>query len=348
MSIARQLSFCDLATRYEALSQHGDPLDALAFHVPWETFRPALDTVLHRSKRKNGGRPPFDAVLMFKILVLQSLYNLSDDQTEYQIRDRLSFMRFLELDLDQRIPDAKTIWLFREILTQAQVVGILFDQFEAYLAEHGLQPRSGQLIDASLIPVPTQRNSREDNATIKAGACPAEWDEQPNKRRQKDTEARWTKKNGTSHYGYKNPVNVDKKHKLIRQYAVTDAAVHDSQVLEELLLPTEVGRDIWADSAYRSAEIDTTLKAKRLRSKIHDKGSRNKALTTQQQTWNRARSRIRARVEHVFGHQVTAMGGKLIRTIGLLRARAKIGLKNLTYNFQRFLILTRPRKVQRA
>ncbi len=348
MSTPRQLSFFDLATRYQALSQHGDPLDALAFHVPWATFRPTLEVVLHRSKREKGGRPPFDAVLMFKILVLQSLYNLSDDQTEYQIRDRLSFMRFLGLDLDQRIPDAKTIWLFRERLTQAEVVKPLFEQFEAYLATQGLQPRSGQLIDATLVPVPKQRNSRDDNATIKAGDCPAEWDEQPNKRRQKDTEARWTKKNGTSHYGYKNHVNVDKKYKLIRQYAVTNAAVHDSQVLEELLLPTEVGHDIWADSAYRSAEIETQLKAKRLHSKIHYKGSRNTALTTQQQTWNRARSRLRARVEHVFGHQVTAMGGKLIRTIGLLRARAKIGLKNLTYNFQRFLILTRPRKVQRA
>jgi IS5 family transposase len=348
MSTPHQLSFCDLATRYDALSQQGDPLDALALHVPWETFRPALVTVLQRSKRQKGGRPPFDAVLMFKILILQALYNLSDDQTEYQIRDRLSFMRFLELDLDQRIPDAKTIWLFRETLTQAQVVETLFDQFEAYLAEHGLQPRGGQLIDASLVPVPKQRNSREENDTIKAGECPAEWDEQPNKRRQKDTQARWTKKHGTSHYGYKNHVNVDKKHKLIRQYAVTDAAVHDSQVLEEVLLPAEGGCDIWADSAYRSEEIETRLKAKRLRSKIHDKGARNKALTAQQRTRNRARSRIRARVEHVFGHQVTAMGGKLIRTIGLLRARAKIGLKNLTYNLQRFLVLTRPRKAQRA
>ena len=217
MSTPRQLSFCDLATRYEALSQNGDPLDALAFHVPWESFRPALVTVLRRSKRNKGGRPPFDAVLMFKILVLQALYNLSDDQMEYQIRDRLSFMRFLELDLDQRIPDAKTIWLFREGLIKAQVVETLFEQFEAYLADHGLQPRGGQLIDAALIPVPKQRNSREDNATIKAGACPAEWDEQPNKRRQKDTEARWTKKHGVSHYGYKNHVNVDKKHKLIRR-----------------------------------------------------------------------------------------------------------------------------------
>lgn len=348
MSTPRQLSFCDLATRYEALSQKGDPLNALAAHVPWETFRPALMTVLRRSKRNKGGRPPFDAVLMFKILVLQALYNLSDDQTEYQIRDRLSFMRFLDLDLDQRIPDAKTIWLFRETLTQAQVVETLFEQFDAYLAAHGLQPRGGQLIDASLIPVPKQRNSRAENATIKAGECPTEWEAQPNKHRQKDTEARWTKKHGTSHYGYKNHVNVDKTHKLIRQYAVTDAAVHDSQVLEEVLLPAEAGRDIWADSAYRSEEIEEKLKAKRLRSKIHYKGARNKALTAQQHTRNRGRSRIRARVEHVFGHQVTAMGGKLIRTIGLLRARAKIGLKNLTYNLQRFLVLTRPRKVQNA
>ena len=348
MSTPRQLSFFDLATRYQALSQHGDPLDALAFHVPWEAFRPTLEAVLRRSKREKGGRPPFDAVLMFKILVLQSLYNLSDDQTEYQIRDRLSFMRFLGLDLDQRIPDAKTIWLFREALTQAQVVATLFEQFEASLAAHGLQPRGGQLIDASLVPVPKQRNSREENATIKAGACPAEWDKQPTKRRQKDTEARWTKKHGASHYGYKNHVNVDKKYKLIRQYAVTDAAVHDSQVLEEVLLPAKAGREIWADSAYRSAEIETQLKAKSLRSKIHYKGSRNKALTAQQKTYNRGRSRIRARVEHVFGHQVTAMGGKLVRTIGLVRAKTKIGLKNLTYNFQRFLALTRSRKMQGA
>lgn len=146
MSTPRQLSFCDLATRYEALSQNGDPLDALAVHVPWEAFRPTLDSVLHRSKRNKGGRPPFDAVLMFNLLVLQALYNLSDDHTESQIRDRLSFMRFLGLDLDQRIPDAKTIWLFRETLTQADVVETLFEQFETYLVEHGLQPRGGRLM----------------------------------------------------------------------------------------------------------------------------------------------------------------------------------------------------------
>ena len=216
---------------------------------------------------------------------------------------------------------------------------MLFTQFDAYLAQHGLQARGGQLIDASLIPVPTQRNTREENATIKAGDCPTDWDAQPAKRRQKDTEARWTVKHGVSHYGYKNHVNVDKQHKLIRQYAVTDAAVHDSQVLAEVLRPKSAGGRVWADAAYRSQEIEIQLTKRKLRSRIQYKGYRDSPLTARQKASNRRWARIRARVEHVFGHQVTAMGGKLIRTIGRVRARAKIGLKNLTYNFQRFLVV---------
>ena len=348
MDTPGQLGFFDLTHRYDAFTRKGDPLDQLAQHIPWPRFRKTLEKHLSRSKRPKGGRPPFDAILMFKILVLQALYNLSDDQTEYQIRDRLSFMRFLGLDLHQRIPDAKTIWLFRETVTQAGVVETLFTQFDSYLAGQGLQARGGQLIDASLIPVPKQRNTREENATVKAGACPKDWEVQPAKRRQKDTEARWTKKHGTSHFGYKNHVNVDKKHKLIRRDAVTDGAVHDSQVLEEVLQPKSAGRAVWADAAYRSEAIEGQLKKRKLRSQIQYKANRDKPLTTQQQDANRSRSRIRARVEHVFGHHVTAMGGKLIRTIGRVRARAKIGLKNLTYNFQRFLMLTAAERRQLA
>ena len=340
MDTPSQLGFFDLTDRYDALTQKGDPLEQLAQRIPWARFRKTVEKSLRRSKRPKGGRPPFDAIVMFKILVLQALYNLSDDQTEYQIRARLSFMRFLSLDLHQRIPDAKTIWLFRETLTQAGVVEQLFAQFDTYLASQGFQARGGQLLDASLIPVPKQRNTREDNATVKTGECPAEWEAQPAKRRQKDTDARWTKKHGVSHFGYKNHVNVDKQHKLIRRYTVTDAAVHDSQVLAEVLQPKAVGRDVWGDAAYRSEEIEGQLKKRQLRSKIHYKAYRDRPLTPQQQAANQGRSRIRARVEHVFGHQVMAMGGKLLRTIGRVRARAKIGLKNLTYNFQRFLVLT--------
>ena len=241
MPTPTQLSFFDLTTRYEALSHQGDPFEHWRICAlgrtsgrPWQKFSAAP------SGKKAVGL--LSMPCMLKVLVLQALYNLSDDQTEYQIRDRLSFMRFLGLDLDQRIPDAKTIWLFRETLAQAHVVETLFAQFETYLAKHGLQPRGGQLIDASLVPVPKQRNTQKENALIKAGECPTEWESQPGKRRQKDTDARWTVKHGENHYGYKNHVNVDKKHKLIRQYAVTDAAVHDSQVLEAVLLPAEAGR----------------------------------------------------------------------------------------------------------
>jgi IS5 family transposase len=292
MQTPGQLGFFDLTHRDDALSQQGDPLEKLAEQIPWACFRPALEKVLCRSKRPKGGRPPFEAILMFKVVVRQTLYNLSDDQTEYQIRDRLSFMRFLGLDLRQRIPDAKTIWFFRETLTQAGVVETLFTQFDTYLAAQGWQARGGQLIDVSLVPVPKQRNTRDENSTIKAGACPTEWEGQPAKRRQKDTEARWTVKHGEKHYGYKNHVNVDKTHKLIRQYTITDAAVHDRQVLAAVLLPKAAGRDIWADSAYCSQETETRLRLRKLRSPIQQKGYRNTPLTARQQRANRRRARI--------------------------------------------------------
>lgn len=171
MDTPGQLSFFDLTHRYDALTQKGDPLEQLAQHIPWARFRKTRENSLCRSKRPTGGRSLFDALLMFKVLVLQALSNLSDDQTEYQIRDRFSFMRFLGLDLHQRISDAKTLWLFREMLTQAEVVETLFTQFDTYLAEQGLQARGGPLIDASLIPVPKIRNTREENATVQAGEC---------------------------------------------------------------------------------------------------------------------------------------------------------------------------------
>ena len=106
----------------------------------------------------------------------------------------------------------------------------------------------GQIIDASIVAVPKQRNSREENARIKAGETPAGWEDKPAKRRQKDVEARWTKKHGKSHYGYKNHVNVDRRHKLVRRYHVSDAAEHDSQVLDDILDGDNTALGVWADS----------------------------------------------------------------------------------------------------
>jgi Transposase domain (DUF772) len=124
-----QAGFWDIDERYARLSEAGDPLEKLNAVVPWEVFRKPLAKALKRSDGAKGGRPPYDPVMMFKIMVLQALYSLSDDQAEFQIQDRLSFMRFLGLGLGERVPDAKTIWLFREHLTQAGAVEKLFARF---------------------------------------------------------------------------------------------------------------------------------------------------------------------------------------------------------------------------
>ena len=278
---------------------------------------------------------------MFKTIILSALYNLSDDQVEHQIRDRLSFMRFLGLGLEDRVPDAKTVWLYREQLTQAGVIEALFETFDGHLKDQGYLAMGGQIIDASIVAVPKQRNSRKENARIKAGETPECWQDKPAKRRQKDVEARWTKKHGRSHYGYKNHVNVDRRHKLVRRYQVSDAATHDSKVLDDILDGDNTALGVWADSAYRSAEIEAALKKKGLRSRIHRKARRNKPLSEREKQGNKTRSSVRVRVEHVFGAQSNDMGGTLVRSVGLARAKARIGLKNLAYNMRRLVQLGR-------
>jgi len=337
-----QFGFFDLGDRYAGLDKFGDPLVLLKKTVPWELFRGELKALWRapdEKRKSNAGRKPWDEVLIFKVLALQQLYNLSDDQIEYQIRDRLSFMRFLDLGIEDPVPDAKTVWLYREKLAQAGMVKTLFDKFDAYLRDNGYLAMGGQIVDASIVPVPKQRNSREENKTIKVGKTPKGWNKKPRKKRHKDVDARWTKKHGKSHYGYKNHINVDRRHKLIRDYEASSASVHDSQKLDDLIDANNTSSDFWGDSAYRSAETEDRLEEKGYRSHIHHKGKRNKPLTARQVKANKSRSKVRVRVEHVFGFQQRSMGGKLIRTIGQTRAKVKIGMMNLVYNMNRFIQL---------
>lgn len=328
----------DLQFRMEELSRGGDPLLKLNATLDWKLFGPLLGKLRPGARKSNAGRPPLDPLLMFKVLVLQSLYNLSDDATEYQIRDRLSFMRFLGLTLADRVPDAKTIWLFREQLGEQGLVEPLFSRFEEELTRQGFAARKGQIIDASLVAAPRQRNTREENEHIKqTGTAPEQWAESPNKLRQKDVDARWTRKNGVNYYGYKNHISVDRAHKFIRSYRVSDAALHDSQIFEELLDRDNTSAEVWADSAYRSADALKLLKKRGYREHLQRKGVRGRPLTQREIQGNRTRARVRARVEHVFGVQtMRAAGNLLVRTIGIARARCKIGLRNLSYNLARY------------
>jgi IS5 family transposase len=333
-----QVGLFDVENKLMGLSEMGDPLEKLNIAINWNQFRPLLNRTFRKERKSNAGRPAFDYLMMFKVLVLQTMYNLSDAQTQFQILDRYTFRRFLGFHTESQIPDEKTIWAFREALTQAGAMKKLFTLFEQYLSAAGYKAQKGQIIDASFVEVPRQRNSRDENEQITQGKTPDKWVGNPSKLSQKDIDARWTKKNEQTFYGYKNHVNVDVKGKLIREYSVTAANVHDSQELENLLDTDNTGPGVWADSAYRSDGIEKQLKKKELKSNIHRKAHRNRPLNKFQSLRNTEKSRIRARVEHIFGWMENTTGS-LLRSIGQLRAATRIGLMNLVYNMNRYRYL---------
>jgi len=284
-------------------------------------------------------------VLMFKILLLQQWYSIADDMTEYLINDRLSFQRFLGLSLGDKVPDAKTIWLFRENLKKSEAHRELFELFTGLMEKQGVITRAGTIIDASFVDVPRQRNSREENKKLKEGEGDDLWADDVHKSRQKDKDARWTKKDDETHYGFKDHIKADRDSKMIVDYAVTHAAVHDSQEVVGLI--DEKDKQLHADSAYVGKELHKALLEKNpnLELKINEKGYRNKPLTEEQKARNREKSKVRARVEHIFGHMTNSFGEIFVRTIGIARARCQIALKNLAYNLQRYEFLMRTKKI---
>lgn len=319
----------DEEKRLEKISALGDNLEKLNKIIDFEIFRDKITKVFYK-ENKGIGRPSFDYILMFKILVLQRLFNLSDDQTEYQILDRSSFRRFL--GVETKIPDAKTIWHFKDELSKANIMKELFDIFEMQLEEKKIISHSGSIVDATFVEAPRQRNDREENKAIKDGKIPKNWIEENNvnKLRQKDVEARWAVKAKVNHYGYKDHVKVDADSKIITNYIVTSANVHDSQKINELI--DDKDKVVYADSAYIGIELEN----QNIKKQILDKGFRNKKLTEEQIENNKMKSKTRCRIEHVFGSITKMMCGKIVRSIGIKRAEFNIGLTNLIYNMFRY------------
>jgi len=339
----KQNGLFDAEFRLRKIDRMGDPLQKLTDAVDWEYFRTTLNKGFAKDEpaKGPGGRPPFDYVLRFKVLILQSLYNLSDDAMEYQLNDRRTFQRFVGLDDKDAIPDAKTIWAWRETLIRNKKLQKLFDRFWKYLEKAEITANSGSIIDASFVDKPRQRNTKDENDSIKEGEVPEDWKKPENEAmlRQKDTDARWAKKNHETHYGYKNHVKVDRKTKLIKKFVVTDAAVHGSQALADLVDKTDKGKPIYADSAYSGNEQIKAIQATKALPRVNEKGVRNRPLTKTQMERNRRLSKTRSRVEHVFGFMTMSMGGMVIRCVGFARAEAAIILKNLAYNMRRYCVL---------
>ncbi len=355
-----QAGFFDVDERLKELSAKGDDLERLGAVVNFELFRPDLARAVPRSDGSKGGRPPFDHVFMWKVLILQTSHSLSDERTEFLIKDRLSFMRFLGLGLADPVPDANTIWTFREALTRATLDGlpaiqVLFRAYEAALKAAGFLAMGGQIIDASIIAAPKQRNTEGEKAEIRAGRIPEAWAEKPAKLAQKDRDARWTVKwskakpaaDGSPRvdlaapaFGYKNHVGIDRRHGLIRTWAATDAARHDGAQLTNLVTRANTGSGVWADTAYRSKANEQPLAQRGFVSHIHRKKPPGRPMPVNVARANGAKSKVRSAVEHVFARQKGPMG-LVVRTIGIARATVKIGLANLAYNMRRAVWLTR-------
>lgn len=324
--------------RVRKLDRLGEPLAALSAHVDFDVLAERVSAKLPEVDRSRGGRPPFPVKLMVKLLVLKQLYNLSDDQVEYQALDRASFQRFLGLESSSRIPDAKTLWLFQETLRKAGAESVIAAEVQRQLGAAGYIARGGQLIDASIVRAPVQHFTSADREVLERGETPEGWS--PSKRVQKDLDARWTKKHGKSYHGYKVHVSVDVKQKLIRAAVVTPASVHDTKHFEDLLDPCNTSRVVSADKGYVDGERERRLKQRGWRPQIQRRAKAGQPLGKRDAGRNQRIAKTRSRVEHVFAG-LQQMGSLAVRTIGLARAQFQISLKVSVYNLKRLLWLSR-------
>jgi len=346
-------SLFSLSDHLERLSKDGDPLEVLERTVDFEYFRVWLVDGLGYGDGSKGGRPPFDPVSMFKVLILQAQHNLSDAKMEFMIRDRLSWMRFLGFELGGQMPDENTIRHFRNRMTETGTLKRVMKAFDWQLHKKGYIPMSGQIVDATLVPAPKQRNTEEEKQAIKDGKTAKQiWPDDPNKAMQKDVDARWTLKIGgkiryrpdgtplpqiaTPVFGYKSHISIDRRYGFIRGSAVTSAAAADGRQLKHVIDKHNTASDVWADTAYRSRKNEKWLEDNGLKSQIHRRKPAGKSMPEKTAKANARKSSVRARIEHVFGHQKGCFG-LFIRTIGLARAEAKLTLANLAYNFDRLI-----------
>ena len=365
----RQSGLFGLSDHMKRLSAEGDPLEALSRVVDFEAFRPTLVAALVYSDGTKGGRPPYDPVVMLKVLVLAAQNNVSDMRMEWLIRDRLSWLRFLGFDLGAATPDANTIRMFRERLTNAGALDKVFTDFDRQLKARGYLPMGGQIVDATLVAAPKQRNTEAEKAAVKDGKTAAEiWPDDPAKARQKDTDARWTLKFAKARltadgkpqadiaipsFGYKSSISICSTFGFIRKGKTTDGARYDGRMLRDVVTGDNTASDVWAkgtkvplasangmfregDTAYRSQSNERWLKAQGRVSRIHRRKPKGRPMPENVRRGNATKSKVRARVEHVFAYQKAKMG-LFIRTIGIARAETKITLANLAFNMQRLI-----------
>lgn len=329
-----QTSIFDSDNRNEKLDKLGDVLKQLNEMVNWSSFRPILDRAIPRERNPRGGRPAYDNLFMFKVLIIKRLFNLSADETEFQINDRISFMRFLGLHLEDKVPDAKTIWLYENMLSKNGVGEELFKIFNQQIEAKGYITKTGSIVDASFIEAPKRKNTKEQREQLKKGEIPEEWidKEHPQKLRQRDTDATWTVKGKETHFGYKDTVKVDLDSKLIDTYKVTTDSVNDLTAAKGIFDATD--KVAYGDAAYPSLEVPENVEKQ-----FCESPTKNHPLSEEQKERNHKKAKLRCRVEHIFAGMVQMIGGTTLRCKSMERAVFNISMLNMLYNMRRVLSL---------
>lgn len=323
--------------RDQKLQQYTGSLERMTELVDFGKVAAAVDAACPRPDRSKGGRPPYPTETMVRVLFLQALYNLSDEDTEHQLLDRRSFQRFCGLADELRIPDARTVWLFKQRLAQGGMgARAIFDAVQQQLQAHGFIPRGGQIVDATIVRAPIQHLTKDEKAQVYQGSKPEEWSAK--KAAHKDTDARWTKKHKKSFHGYKLHANVDARWKLIRRWKVTPANVDDGKTLTDIIDRANTTARLLADRGYDHDANRQVLAERGWKDGIARKAKPGKKLGERAQARNKAINRTRARVEHVFG-QLRHMGGQVVRAVTLARNELAIALKCAVYNARRLVML---------
>jgi len=306
--------------QHEALTE----LDDLNQLIDWKSIESQMNTINNNPMGEKAWPP----LVMFKILLLQSFYNLSDPACEKQLARDLLFRRFVNLSLTDPVPDHSTIWRFRNTLNKNGILQKLLDNINHQLNSQGLIIKNGQasIIDATVIQAKNNRpnkNAKGENTQDK--------DASYNVKTASDGKRKTT-------YGFKAHVNVDEDGFILAQ-TLTTGSLHDSNVFEQLLTGSEEA--VYADSAYKSQKHDQLLKSKDIQNRILHRAYRNKPLTEQQKSHNKLASQVRYVVERTFGVLKKYYGLGQARYMGIARNQARLTIICIAHNLKRAVNIQR-------
>lgn len=302
-------------------------LESIAERVDWSL----VDKALAGLREGRRGKPPYPALLMFKALLLQQWYGLSDPGLEEALCDRMSFRRFVGLAGDQAAPDHATLWRFRQALTKARLDQAAFEAVAAQLDAQGLIVRQGTLIDASLVAGQSRPPAPPASDQVQPGASLLVKSE-------REPDADWTRRGMARFFGYKVHVAVDQGSNLIRRVMMTPASVNDTTVADALIMGDE--KALWADKAYDSHARRAHLKAIGVRNRICRRGNKHHAPSPWTLKRNRAIATIRGRVETTFAILKRHYGHGRARYLTLQRNQTDLTIACLAINLRRAIVLT--------